>query len=274
MDTALVSIELKAEEFKKIRDLLYDICGINMPPGKEGLVKARLMKRLKALQIGSFGAYVSYVQNDQSGHELAIMVDELTTNKTNFYREMAHFDFMAQHVLPVYQKKRKMRIWSAACSTGEEPYTISMQLHDCIPNIDQMDMRILATDISPTVLAKAQEGVYEQNRMDGLSQAHIRKYFTVAKQPSGAAYRVSDRVRSLVTFARLNLMGNWPMNGPFDVIFCRNVMIYFDKETREKLVQRFHGLLCSGGYLLVGHSESLSSLTHSFEYVQPAIYKK
>lgn len=269
---ALVSIELKTHEFTLIRDLLHRICGIHMPPGKEGLVKARLAKRLNVLQLNSFEAYIDFVQN--SSDELAIMVDELTTNKTNFFREPAHFKFLTQHALTDLPQKRKMRIWSAACSTGEEPYTVSMQIHDSVTNLGQMDVRILATDISPTVLAKARAGVYEQNSMDGISEAQKRKYFTDVNNATSIAYRVSDQVRSLVTFARLNLMEPWSMQGPFDVIFCRNVMIYFDKETREKLIQRFYEILRPSGYLFVGHSESLSSLAHPFEYVQPAIYMK
>ena len=274
MDTVLASIELSQHEFTMIRDLLYNICGIHMPLGKDGLVKARLMKRLKHLQLPSFEAYIEHVKNEKSGHELAIMVDELTTNKTNFYREIAHFDYLAEHVLPVLSKKGKMRIWSAACSTGEEPYTLSMQIQDSVRNLNGMDARILATDISPTVLKNAQEGVYEENRMEGVPESHRRKYFIKVKQDQGISYRINNDVRSRITFARLNLMSSWPMQGPFDVIFCRNVMIYFDKQTRENLIRRFYEILQPGGYLFVGHSESLSSLTHDFEYVQPAIYVK
>lgn len=274
MDTALMSVHLSEHEFFQIRDLLHQICGIHMPPGKDGLVKARLIKRLKFLNLGSFADYISYVQNDSSGQELAIMVDALTTNKTNFFREQAHFDFLESHVLPSLQKKQKMRFWSAACSTGEEPYSLAIQLFDSVSGLEQMDVRILATDISPTVLDKARLGLYENERMEGISEAQKRKYFTAVKQDQAMACGVTDRVKKVITFARLNLMNTWPMQGLFDVVFCRNVMIYFDKDTREKLVNRFYDILQPGGYLFVGHSESLSSLKHPFDYVQPATYVK
>lgn len=274
MDTVLAPIELTTHEFTQIRDLLHKICGIHMPQGKDGLVKARLSKRLKHLCLDSFAAYINYVQKDSSGDELAIMVDELTTNKTNFYREPAHFDFLANQILPCLQKTKRMRIWSAACSTGEEPYTMSMHIHNHVINLEQMDVRMLATDISPTVLGKARAGVYEQNQMDGIDESLKRKFFTPVQNKATMSYQISHRVQSLVTFARLNLMNPWVMKGPFDVIFCRNVMIYFDKETRENLIQRFYEIIRPGGYLFVGHSESLSSLAHHFKYVQPAVYEK
>jgi chemotaxis protein methyltransferase CheR len=270
----LAPIDLSVSEFMQIRDLLYKICGIDMPAGKEGLVKARLAKRLKHLQLESFADYISYLKTDQSSHELGVMVDELTTNKTNFYREATHFEFLAEQILPDLQQRKKMRIWCAACSTGEEPYTLSMQVHDSVTNIDQVDVRILATDISPTVLKKAQAGLYEQNQMDGVGVEQKRKYFTEDENNGQMIYRVRDRVSSMITFARLNLMHPWPMQGPFDAVFCRNVMIYFDRDTRESLINRFYEKLRPGGYLFVGHSESLSSLAHDFTYVQPAIYMK
>lgn len=270
----LVPIEMSTSEFVQIRDLLYKACGIDMPAGKEGLVKARLAKRLKHLQLHSFEDYVGYVKTDRSGQELGVMVDELTTNKTNFYRENAHFEFLAKQILPDLQKTKKMRIWCAASSTGEEPYTLSMQIHDSVTNLDPMDVRILATDISPTVLKKARAGLYEENQMDGVAEEQKRKYFIKNNNHGPVAYQVCDRISSLVTFARLNLIDPWPMHGTFDVIFCRNVMIYFDKDTREELIHRFYEKLRPNGYLFVGHSESLSSLTHDFAYVQPAIYMK
>lgn len=274
MNTVLAPIDLSPQEFLSIRNLLHDICGIHMPEGKDGLVKARLMKRLKFLQLNSFQEYIDYVKQGARGDELMIMVDELTTNKTDFFREPAHFEFLDRHILPTLQKAKKMRLWSAACSTGEEPYTLAMQILDSVQNVDQMDVRILATDISSTVLSHARDGVYEQTRLEGISDAQKKVYFTPLRDGTPVAYRIQDRIRPFITFAQLNLMSKWPMQGPFDVIFCRNVMIYFDKDTREKLVNRFYELLQPGGHLFVGHSESLSSLTHAFQYVQPAIYLK
>jgi len=271
----LLSIELDQRQFSKISQKLYDRCGIKLHAGKEELVKARLNRRLQTLGIRSFAEYTEYIDQDDSGRELALMVDLLTTNKTDFFREQHHFDFMRKFVVPTLKNtQRSFRIWSAGCSSGEEPFSIAFLLREELPDSDLRDVRILATDISDRMLAKAREAVFERGALSDIPPRILGKYFTCICTTTLERYRVKDKVREMVRFARLNLMDQWPMRGPFDLIFCRNVMIYFDKATQENLVNRFWHYLRSGGYLFVGHAESMASLSHPFQYVQPAIYRK
>lgn len=275
MGTGLMVAELDEKQFRKIKDLLYKVCGINLQPGKEGLVKARLSKRLRALNLFDYDQYLAYIERDESGVELSTMVDALTTNKTDFFREPQHFDFLRRTVLPdLVQANRPMRFWSAACSSGEEPYSLSMQLFEALSNINQLDIGILATDISSDILEKARQAVYGVETLQGLSETRLKKFFTPQKNGAATTYRVNDQIRSLISYARLNLMQPWPMKGPFDVIFCRNVMIYFDQQTRQQLARRFYELLRPGGYLFIGHSESLTGIAGQLRYVQPATYIK
>lgn len=270
-----VQIALRPNEFDAISRFTYKVCGINLTSGKEGLVQTRLAKRLSALELPSYKAYLDWVQQRGNEDEKSLMIDLLTTNKTDFFREQQHFDFMSSHILPsvIARGDRRLRIWSAGCSSGEEPYTIAIQLNEELPNASSWDAQILATDLSSQILARAREGVYAKTATAGLTQGHLRKHFTsVAGIPP--SYRAGDHLRQMIRFARLNLMERWPMSGPFDVIFCRNVMIYFDRETQERLVRRYWELLPVGGYLFTGHSETLNSLDHPYEYVQPAIYRK
>lgn len=275
MNVDQLSYELSPAQFEKISQMVHRLCGICLPPGKEELVKTRLTKRLRALGLGGFTEYLEYVEGDASRQELATMIDLLTTNKTSFFREPQHFDFLCQHVLPDLQTaSRPIRLWSAGCSSGEEPYSLAMLLHEHLPDIERRDVRILATDISARMLTKAREAIYEEEAVSEVSPSLLRKYFVCVRTQPTRAYQVSDKVRALVRFARLNLMDAWPMRGPFDAIFCRNVMIYFDNPTRQRLVQRYYELLRMGGYLFIGHSESLTALSHNFRYVQPAVYRK
>ncbi len=270
-----LDIELSDVQFRKISQLIYDMCGIKLCPGKEGLVKSRLSKRLRALGISSFDAYLEHVRNDRSGKELITLIDCLTTNKTNFFREVQHFDFLRSHILPPFRTEgRKMRIWSAGCSSGEEPYSIAILLREEWPSVDQFDVRILATDISTRVLDLATTAVYEEETVKEIDTPLLKKHFTCVRESPSRGYHVNDNVRRMVRLARLNLMDPWPMKGPFHVIFCRNVMIYFDKQTQLDLVRRFWEMLAPGGYLLVGHSESLTASSYRFRYVRPATYVK
>ncbi len=268
------SLEISDIAFEKISKLMHRLCGLNLHDGKREMVRARLMKRLRALEIKSFEQYMKYVEQDRSNLELSIMVDMLTTNKTNFFREPQHFDFLRQKVLPNI-KNHRMRFWSAGCSSGEEPYSIAIVLREELPDIGLRDVRILATDISGRMIEKAREAVYEQrDALQEIPPHLLQKYFICIRTRSPCAYRVKDSIRSLVRLARLNLMDRWSMRGPFDVIFCRNVMIYFDKPTQKQLLIRFRKLLKPCGYLFVGHSESLVASPHKFHYVQPAVYVK
>lgn len=263
--------ELTSEQFGRIAALLYDHCGIAMRPGKEGLVRARLAKRLRKLSLPDFGSYLDVVGNNPSTPEFREMVDALTTNKTSFLRERAHFDYLRETVLPTL--RNSARIWSAGCSSGEEPYTLAMMLHDHAQISPVQDMRILATDISQRILTTACAGTYTADLMVDLPPEWQRRYWTRSQHSGGAeVFTATPALQNIVKFARLNLMEHWPMNGPFDAIFCRNVMIYFDKQTQQRLVERFWSLLRPGGHLFVGHSESLTGTAHRFRYVQPAVY--
>jgi chemotaxis protein methyltransferase CheR len=270
MTLGLTGAPLATSEFNAISALVYRIAGINLQEGKEGLVKTRLARRVQALGL-SFAQYVEHVQSESGRDELVSMIDALTTNKTSFFRESQHFDFLPRSVLPgLAAAGGPLRFWSAGCSSGEEPYTLAMVLHEFDPALARRDLRILATDISHRILERARSGVYEASQLTDLPRSFAGKYLQPTDRPGSV--RVSDGLRQLVSFARLNLMDPWPMKGPFQVIFCRNVMIYFDAPTQERLVRRFHDMLVPGGHLFVGHSESLTSLSHPFRYVQPAVY--
>jgi chemotaxis protein methyltransferase CheR len=264
-------------QFDAISRLMYSISGVNLTDGKRELVKARLSKRMRAMGWSSIRRYIEHVQSEEGRDELARMVDALTTNKTSFFRESAHFDFIRDTILPDFRDPRRpLRAWSAGCSSGEEPYTLAMVLADAFSDLPVRDCRIMATDISSKVLAMARAAVYDEERMEGIPDSCRRRYFNRFKNRETGAlrYQVVPELRTLVTIGRLNLMERWPMSGPFDFILCRNVMIYFDRETRGRLLQRFTDLLSPGGHLLVGHSESLNSMRHDLTYVQPAVYRK
>jgi chemotaxis protein methyltransferase CheR len=273
MNTGLTTIKLKKEQFERISQLVHCLTGINLHPGKEELVKARLTKRLRALGLKSFDAYIEYLKQDKPQKELVAMIEAMTTNKTSFFREPQHFDYLCQQIVPGL-RDRKIRVWSAGCSSGEEPYSIAILLNEKIQNIGLWDIRILATDLSRRMLTHARQGIYDANLLRDVPPLLAFKYFKCVETSPVRNYQVIAPLRRQVHFARLNLIGEWPMRGPFDVIFCRNVMIYFDKPIQERLVQRFWEILKPGGHLFVGHSESLAGSPHKFCYAQPAIYVK
>lgn len=271
------SLKLSSKQFEKISRLVYQISGIDLHEGKEELVKARLLKRLRHLKITDFEHYLKYVANDQSGVEIRTMVDVLTTNKTHFFREPEHLEFLRDVIIPGLHKG-PVRIWSAGCSSGEEPYSLAIVIRETIPETARFDVKILATDISDRMMEKARQGIYDEETLKMLPRQLRLKYFRKVNfktgHADGSCYRVIPELQSMVSFAKLNLMNEWPMRGLFDVIFCRNVMIYFDKQTQRNLVSRFWSYLREDAYLLVGHSESLTSLSHNFRYLKPAVYQK
>lgn len=271
----LYSATLSESQFDKICKVVYDISGIKLQKGKEELVKSRLIKRLKIHGFNTFSEYLNFLECDDTNEELAFMIDAITTNKTDFFREIQHFDYLKNDILPKLIKTQKIRIWSAGCSSGEEPFTIAILLNEEIENIKLMDVKILASDISINMINKCREGLYNKETLKNIPTQYLKKYFhPYHNDPDAIFYNVDDKIKSLITFAKLNLLTQWPMKGPFDLIFCRNVMIYFDKITQEGLVNRFYELLPTGGHLFVGHSESLISITHKFKFVKPAIYIK
>ena len=263
---------LSAAQFESIAATVYGITGINLRAGKEELVKSRLVKRLRALDLDDFEQYLEYIKADISGREIATMVDLLTTNKTSFFRETKHFDFLRQWLRA--HRGQKMRIWSAGCSSGEEPFSIAIVICEELPGTERGNVRVLATDISNRMLDRARHAVYGAQGVGDLPGGIVAKYFTCDRTGGERTYVVSEPARSLVKFAQLNLLGSWPMRGQFDLVFCRNVMIYFDIPTRKRVLAGIWQVLRPGGYLFVGHSESLLGSSKDFQYVQPAVYRK
>ncbi|RMF93061.1 MAG: chemotaxis protein CheR [Candidatus Schekmanbacteria bacterium] len=265
--------KIKKFEFGKIAQTIKQISGINLSAEKESMIRSRLLKRIRALNFKSLNEYLNYYNNDKSGREIYEIIDLLTTNKTNFFREKHHFEFIKEVVIPEI-KHRQYFIWSAGCSSGEEPYSIAMLLHSILPESYLSNVKILATDISTRMIHKAQEGIYDKESIKELPEYYLEQYFKPIKSKHGTKYILKNIIKESVVFAKLNLMDPWPMKGPFDLILCRNVMIYFDKETRERLINRFLEMLKENGYLFVGHSENLAGIKTSLEYIEPAIYQK
>jgi len=274
------SIELTERDFRKISNLVYDHCGINLHDGKKELVRARLAKRLRLGKFRTFSEYMQNVLEDKTGNELSILIDSLSTNLTSFFREPQHFEFIQNKFLQLLlDRKRKLhnykiRVWSAGCSSGEEPYSIAIVLLDAIQGRGRWDVKVLATDISTSMLEIAKTGLYDAERVKPVPSLQKQKYLVPHRSNGQKVLEVSRQLRDAVIFSYLNLMNDWPIKGPLDFIFCRNVMIYFDKTTQASLINRFWDLLDSGGILFTGHSESLTGIEHKFKYIQPTIYMK
>jgi chemotaxis protein methyltransferase CheR len=274
--SAQVQDNLSDRQFQFVSELVHNHCGINLHGGKKELVQARLARCVRQSGFSNVADYLSHVQGDSTGNELAGLTDAISTNLTSFFRENSHFEHLKAKFLPaLIEKKRKagdrrIRAWSAGCSTGEEPYSLAMTLLESLGRSADCDAKLLATDISRQVLRQAKVGIYEQARLASVPAALREKYFVKA----GNKFQASDALRQIVRFNYLNLMEAWPFKGPFDFIFCRNVMIYFDKPTQQKLVNRYWQCLSPGGLLFTGHSESLTGVAHKFRYVLPTIYAK
>ena len=271
--------ELTKAEYALFRDLVYQHAGINLGDQKMHLVRARLGKRMREGGFKSYREYYNFVKGDTSGQELTILIDLISTNTTYLFREPRHFDFLRKTTEEWIRDKRRkhhpIRIWSAGCSSGDEPYTIAMVMDDLARRHSGLEFKILATDISTRVLAKAREGIFEAQRVAKVPAAFKKRYLVPAREMGDNYFQIHPDLRRLVRFARLNLMDQrFPFRSKIDIIFCRNVMIYFDRPTQERLVARFSAVLADGGYLLIGHSESLNNVRHPLTYVMPTIYRK
>ncbi len=269
---------MRDSEFDFIRHLVYERSRINLSPDKRQLVSARLGKRLRATKLASIGDYCRLLQAPGADEELANLIDAISTNHTFFFREIAHFEYLRSTVIPEMlarsrtERWSRFRVWSAACSSGEEPYSIAMTLADHMPNYP---WQVEATDISRRVLAKAATGIYSSETVARLPRETLRTHFQRGFGPQEGNYRVKRVLRERVAFHHLNLLeGEVPFSEPFHVIFCRNVMIYFDRPTQDELVSRLINRLVPGGYLFVGHSESLTQMRHELQPIKPAIYRK
>ena len=266
-------ISLSDREFSRIKSRVYQVAGISLSDAKRTLVISRLSKIVRALGLAGFDAYVDYLERSGSAQDGQDFVNALTTNLTRFYREDHHFEHLRSYVGGLIAEKprgSRLRLWSAGCSTGQEPYTLGMDLLAAYPELKRWDFKILATDIDTAVIAKAARGVYPENELNGLRAERARLF----EKTGDGQIRIPTAVRELVSFKPLNLIGpNWPMKGPFDAIFCRNVAIYFDKPTQGEVFGRLGKLLAPEGFLYIGHSENLGSGGDGFRLVGKTIYQ-
>ena len=262
--------EFKDEDFERVRRLIYGYAGISLSAAKRDMVYSRLTRRLRQLGLESFNTYLDRVESGDA-EECEAFTNALTTNLTAFFRESHHFPIFAQH-LKRAGASRPQTVWCSAASTGEEPYSIAMTAVETFGNFSP-PVRILATDVDTNVLATAQAGVYTEDRIEKMDPDRLKRFFTRGSGNNAGKVRVRDELRNLVTFRQINLLENaWPMRGAFDVIFCRNVMIYFDKPTQLAILERFAPLLRDDGLLFAGHSESFHNAAHLFKLRGKTVY--
>jgi chemotaxis protein methyltransferase CheR len=278
MLSTIKEFEFTERDFTCIRELVARYSGISLSDAKRDLVYGRLKPRLRSLSINTFSEYCEYLESGNDNGELTMFVNAITTNLTAFFREQHHFEYLSNSIIPelMAQKRpgKRFRIWSAGCSTGEEPYSIAITLQETIADIDNWDIKILATDIDSNVINKARQGVYPSDRVDKVDKHRLQKWFLKGKDDNNGMVCVRNNVKSLVTFQVLNLMESWPMKGEFDLIFCRNVVIYFNKDTQRQLFGRMAEITRPGGYLMIGHSESLHNVSDIYKPLGKTIYRK
>lgn len=262
-------LKITEKEFSRFQRFIFDKAGVTLPDGKRSLVASRLMKRLRHYGLNSFGDYYSLIDDNENENERQITIDLLTTHETYFFREDAHFSFLRDTIKSSY-RNRPVRIWSAACSTGQEPYSIAMILSDLGREDSSWD--ILASDISQSSLATAQRAVYTNRQMETLPQEYLARYCLKGVRTQEGHYTVNKQLRRKVNFKQINLNGNLTSTGRFDFIFLRNVMIYFDTPTKQRVVRNLIKQLNRGGYLIIGHSETLNALTSDIKNIRPSIY--
>jgi chemotaxis protein methyltransferase CheR len=277
MNSRLRTLEyvLTDSDFDRLRHIVRELTGISLGNSKRELVYSRLARRLRKLQLTSFREYCALVERGEAG-ELQELTNAMTTNLTSFFREKYHFEQLAAEALPYIVRQRaetqRVRLWSAGCSTGEEPYSMAMVLREALQGFADWDVRLLATDIDSKVVQSAAAGKYSFDRLKGVEQQRLARWF----EPDDARqhYTVKSELKSLITFKHLNLLDAWPVKGPFDVIFCRNVTIYFDKDTQRELFERMADVQEPGGWLFVGHSENLFNVTERYKLVGRTVYRR
>lgn len=265
------------DDFEQVRVLVHRHAGIHLSDSKANLVYGRLSRRLRSLQLQSFRDYLRYLHEHEHS-ELTEFLNCITTNLTSFFRENHHFEVLRDRVLPelisVARVRRQLRLWSAGCSTGEEAYSLAMVLREVLPDNTGWNVKVLATDLDTRVLEIARAGEYDMERVRNVAFERLQRFFQCGTGSNLGKVRIGSELRQLITFKQLNLIDTWPMRGPFDVIFCRNVVIYFDLETQSRLFDRFADILGDDGYLFVGHSETLQKVTNRFELAGQTVYRK
>lgn len=264
------------QNFQTISNLSLKYTGIVLSDHKKQMVYSRLARRIRTLRLSSFDQYCDLIKQDD-GHEISDFINAITTNLTSFFREKHHFEYLKNTVFKDLKMKnrhtKKVRIWSAGCSTGEEPYSLAITLASAFPS--DWDVKILATDLDSNVLNTGKKGVYNRDRVEGIDDAIAKRWFLKAKNASNHEVQVKSSLQDYITFNRLNLLESpWPMKGKFDVIFCRNVVIYFNKDTQRTLFDRYANMLVNDGHLFIGHSENLHNVTKRFKSLGQTIYKK
>ena len=276
-DTRVREFQFTDGDFQALRSMVKEMTGINLAESKRELVYGRVSRRLRALGLASFGAYRELLESGD-GSELVAFCNALTTNLTSFFRESHHFDYLRdQFLVPrreAGQRGERIRIWSSACSSGEEPYSIAMVVAETIPDWQRWDIKILATDLDSDILARAQRGSYNAERVKGMDPKRMSRFFTEVRNGSETAYQVVPELAKLITFKQINLMHDLPMPGPLDVIFCRNVVIYFDKDTQRGLFSRISKLQRPGDLLMLGHSETLFKVSDDYSLIGKTIYRR
>ena len=265
------------KDFKFISKLVGERTGIVLSDAKRHMVYGRLSRRLRQLNLKKFSEYCDLLT---SGHEaeLIAFTNAITTNLTAFFRENHHFEYLKKNVLPQLIRKnahnKRIRIWSAGCSSGEEAYSIAMCIRETLPRALGWDVKILATDLDSNMVQRGKNGIYTAERVEGLSETRMKKWVKRGTGDNADKVRISQELRSLITFKELNLIDDWPIKGPFDFMFCRNVVIYFNKDTQRELFDRYADLLIDDAHLFIGHSESLNSVTDRFDLIGKTIYQK
>jgi len=263
------------ETFNSLAKIVYDSSGIFLREGKEALIAPRIGKRMRALGMNNYRDYIRFVKDNNNREEVVHMLDAISTNVTDFFRENSHFEFLRDAFTEwAAEGQRRFRFWSAASSSGEEPYSMAISIREAT-NIQGLDIKILATDISTRVLDICRQGIYEKEKVKSVPPLLCKRYFDCECNGTDTVYKVKDDLKQMIVFKRLNLSNPpFPMRGPLDAVFCRNVMIYFDTVVREKLLAEIFRLLKPGGYLIVGHAESLTNVASHFTLVKPAVYIK
>ncbi|NOQ24421.1 MAG: chemotaxis protein CheR [Bacteroidales bacterium] len=275
----IFSAKMTDDDFNRLSEFVFEQSGIKMPPVKKIMLQSRLQKRLRELKITCFKEYADYVfSKEGQRNEIIHMLDVVSTNKTDFYREPVHFDFLNSQVLPEFIQKNKvnynMKVWSAGCSSGEEPYTIAITLNEFKRSFQKFDYSIMATDISSQILQKAITAVYKEERIVNIPLEIKKKYFLKSKDKDQKTVRVISELRNKTKYQRLNFMSDvYNLTDTFDVIFCRNVLIYFNRETQEQVINKLCSKLKHGGYLFIGHSESILGMNLPLEQIKPTIFR-
>ena len=277
---AMREFELTEDDFRFLARQVYELTGIVIHERKRDMLYSRLSRRLRTLNLASFRDYCDYVGGPTGASEVGAMINAVTTNLTHFFRESHHFDHLRDVALPAFAAAgrqsgmQKLRLWSAGCSSGEEPYSIAMTVKSAAVDFSRWDLRILATDLDTDMVTKGAAGRYRAADAEGIPAEMAAKYTDEVATRAGAEIRMRDGLKQMIAFKQLNLMGDWPMRGPFDAIFCRNVMIYFDHPTKARLIDRYAELLRPDGWLYIGHSESLSKVSDRFQLVGRTIYRR